>query len=131
MTSLMTSQVHPGFPGDINTPSPGVTDLLYATELARRGTVRAVLVSTIGLAFFPKDMKLTLTHAIANPVKTHIDCFRSFLFDCVGGDSAGFVVVGDHRCGWLRMPHFFEGDTERTRFLAIVEQGAEFGLGCT
>ncbi len=26
VTSVMTSQGHPGFPGDINTPSPGVSE---------------------------------------------------------------------------------------------------------
>ena len=60
--------------------------------------------------FSPVDLKLSLSDTIANPIKSHVDGFGAPLFDRVGGDSAGSVVVGDNRRGGLGVPHFFEGN---------------------
>jgi hypothetical protein len=70
------------------------------------------VVGTVRLAFAPVNLKLALADTIADPVKSHINCFGSFLFDGVSGDAAGSVVVGGHgRCGLL-VPHFFKGNAE-------------------
>ena len=39
-------------------------------------------VSDVGL---PVDEELTLTCAVAYPIKAHVDCFQSFLIDGVVG----------------------------------------------
>jgi hypothetical protein len=87
------------------------------------------IIGTISLSFAPLSLKLTLAHTIVNPVKTHIDRFRPFLSDCVGCNAASSIVVGRHGSGRLWIPHFFEGNAERARFLAVVEQGAQFSFG--
>jgi hypothetical protein len=51
----------------------------------------------------PVDVELTLAHAIANPIETHVDSFGAFLFDRVVGGAGGGSVVGDNDRGWLRM----------------------------
>ena len=40
-----------------------------------------VVVANVSDARLPVDEELTLACAIAYPIKAHIDCFRSFLFD--------------------------------------------------
>ena len=87
------------------------------------------VISAIGRAFAPIDLELALANAIANPIEAHVDDFGPLLLDGVGGDTAGSVIVGGHGSGRLWMAHFFEGNAEGTCFLAIMEQGAEFGFG--
>ena len=82
-----------------------------------------------GLAFAPIDLKLALAYTIADPIKPHIDCFGPFLFYSAGCDAACGIVVGCHGCGWLGVPHFFEGDAQRTGSFAVMEQSAYFGFG--
>ncbi len=42
------------------------------------------VISKIGLARFPVDMKLLLANAILDPVESHVHGFGPALDDCVG-----------------------------------------------
>jgi hypothetical protein len=68
------------------------------------------VVSTIGFALAPVDLKLALAHSIANPIKTHVDRFGAFLFNGVSDDATGGVVVCRHWSSGLGMAHFGVGD---------------------
>ena len=72
-------------------------------------------------AFFPVDVELSLSHAVANPIKAHVDSFGAFLFDGIVCDAGGGAVVGLDGCGGLRMIHFFESGADGAGFFEIVE----------
>ena len=95
-----------------------------------RGMMFGEVVGTVCGAFAPVDLKLALAYAIADPVKTHVDRFGPFLFDSVSDNSTGGVIIGGHRGGWLRVPHFGKSNAERACFFAIVEERTEFGFSC-
>jgi hypothetical protein len=61
------------------------------------------IVGPIGNTAAPMDVELTLAHAIANPIETHVNSFGAFLFDRVVGDTGGGSVVSDDDRRWLRM----------------------------
>ena len=52
-----------------------------------------VVVAKVSDARLPVDEELTLACAILYPIKTHIDRFRSFLFDGVFGEAVGGIIV--------------------------------------
>jgi hypothetical protein len=56
----------------------------------------------------PVDQELSLACPVLDPIKTHVDCFRLFLFDGVIGETFGSGVVDLHRRWWLRMSHLLE-----------------------
>jgi hypothetical protein len=82
-------------------------------------------------AAFPIDMELTLADAVANPVKAHINGFRTFLFDSIIGDSSCGAVVGHNGSGRLGMSKFFQAGAKRARIFAIVEKGGKLSFGGT
>ena len=45
------------------------------------------VVGLVEAAFLPEDMKLPLANAVADPVKAHVNCLGSLLFDGVIGDA--------------------------------------------
>jgi len=59
--------------------------------------------SPVGVAWLPKDMKLTLPFAVTDPIEAHVNGFGTFLFDSVIYDSAGCVVVSLQGHGGLRV----------------------------
>ena len=63
-----------------------------------------VVVANVSDARLPVDEELTLSCAIAYPVKSHIDRFRSFLFDGVVGEAVGGRVVNLDWRGRLWVP---------------------------
>ena len=73
-------------------------------------------------ALAPKNVKLSLPHAVANPIETHVNGFGAFLFDGIVGNARGRAVVGLDGGRWLRMPQFFEGCSDGAGLLAVVEQ---------
>ena len=59
-------------------------------------------ISEIVRAFAPLYIEMTLSDAIANPMKTHIDRLELLGFHSVGGDANGTGVVAEHYRGGLR-----------------------------
>ena len=68
-----------------------------------------------------KIFEVALADSIADPIEARVDGFGPFLFDGVGGDAAGGIIVGGHRGGRLWVAHFFEGNLQRTGFFSIME----------
>ena len=81
------------------------------------------VISTVGGSLSPNEKSLTLTDAVADPMKMHIYCFGSFLFHIFIGNAGGNDVVGDHRGGRLGVDQLFESDAYRRTFFAMVEKG--------
>jgi hypothetical protein len=94
------------------------------------GVMFGKVVGSVGDAAAPVDNELALADAVADPIKTHVHGFGSFLFDRVVGDAGGSAVVGDDRGCSLGMSEFFESDALRDGFLAIVVEASHFGFGC-
>ena len=65
------------------------------------------VVGVVEFAFLPVDVELFLIHAVAYPVKTHVDGFGAFLFNGIVGDTGGSCIISTYGCGWLRMSEFF------------------------
>jgi hypothetical protein len=89
------------------------------------GEVICEFVSTAS----PVNEELTLFDAIFDPVKTHVRCFGSALFHCVVGNSGRASIIGLDWCSGLWMPHVMQNGAKHGGFVAIVEKGAELGLG--
>jgi hypothetical protein len=47
-----------------------------------RWVMLAEIIGAVETALAPIYMKLALADTITNPVKSHANCFRMFLFDC-------------------------------------------------
>ena len=52
-----------------------------------------VIVAQVSDSRLPVDEELTLSCSVAYPIKAHVDCFRSFLFNVVVGKAVGGRVV--------------------------------------
>jgi len=96
-----------------------------------RWVMLAEIIGAVEAAFTPVDVKLALADAIANPVKAHVNCFRTFLFDCVIGNTGGSTVVSLNGSGRLRMAEFFKANTDRTRLFAVEVDGSELSFSST
>jgi hypothetical protein len=59
----------------------------------------------------PIDEELVLADMVFDPLKLHVDGFRSFLFDCVVRKANCSGVVGLHGFGWLGVAKFVKRDT--------------------
>ncbi len=57
------------------------------------GMMLGKIVGPVGVAWLPKDMKVTLPFAVTEPIEVHVNGFGTFLFDSVIYDSTGCVVV--------------------------------------
>jgi membrane protein YqaA with SNARE-associated domain len=88
-----------------------------------RWVVLCEIVSFVEATFFPMDVKLSLTHAVEDPVKMHINRFGSFLFYSIVGNAGGGVVVYLYGRRWLGMAQLFEGGSDGAGLFAVVEQG--------
>ena len=86
------------------------------------------VIGLVGSSWFPVDEKLALADSVADPIETHIHSFGTFLFDIIGGDTYCSGVVGLERCRRLRMPQFFQRNSQWDRGLAVVEERSQFGF---
>jgi hypothetical protein len=91
-----------------------------------RGMVLGKVVSEIFFTSTPMNDEVALLDSIADPVKAHVNCFGSALFDCFVGNASGAGTVGLDWCGSLRMVHFLKCNAERETVASVVEYGAEF-----
>ena len=87
------------------------------------------VITKVVLAWLPVYDELALSHPVFHPIKTHVHCFGSALFDSVVGDAGGDLVVSGDWSGGLRVAEFFEGGAEWHGVLAVVEEGGSFGFG--
>jgi len=88
-----------------------------------------LVVSKILLPGVPFKFVGILCHLITYPKIPHFHRSQSLSFHGVICDADGGGVVAMHRCSWLGMPQFFEGESKNYSFLAIKEESAEFSLG--
>jgi len=79
------------------------------------------IIGAVGVARSPKDVKLSLSDTIPDPIEAHVDGFGPFLFDGVIGNAASSAVVGLEWCGWLRVAKFIQGNAHGTNGLCIQE----------
>jgi hypothetical protein len=86
------------------------------------------VIGAVEGAFSPEDIELFLADAVANPIKAHVHCFGSFLFDGVVGNAGRCGVVRDQGRGWLRVSEFDKAGADGARFFCIVEHASEFPL---
>ena len=87
------------------------------------------VISEVVGAFAPVDEKLSLGDTVADPIKTHIHCFGSTLFDGVVADAGGAGVVRLDGSSGLRVAHVGEGGAEHGGFLTVLEERTEFSFG--
>ena len=86
------------------------------------------VVGFVDAAFLPINVVLPLSYSVADPVESHVNGLRTFLFDSVVGNPGGGAVVSLYGGGWLGMAHFGEGCSDGTGVFEVVEEAAEFHL---
>ena len=79
------------------------------------------VIGAVDCGLAPVDVILALAHAIANPIKSHVDCFGPFLFDGVIGETGGRGVVGFDGSGWLWVPKLGQARPNRASFFSVVK----------
>ena len=62
-----------------------------------------VKVSKVGGTPLPGNVELVLLNLILNQMKTHVNCFGSFLFHSFGRDAVSRCVVTNNNSGRLRV----------------------------
>ena len=86
------------------------------------------VVGLVEAAFLPIDVKLSLANAVADPIKAHVNCLGSLLFDGVIGNACGSAIVHLDGHWGLQMVQFNESCLEGVGFFAVVEEGSKFSL---
>ena len=69
---------------------------------------------------------MVLSKSVNDPVESHINSFRAFLFDGFVEETVGCAVVGLDRGRGLFMTHFEKCILDGFRILAVDEDGANF-----
>ena len=64
------------------------------------------------------------------PKIPHIHGARSLPLDCVIDNAHRCRVVDVDGCGRLRVPHFFQCETDNSGFHGVEEECPQFGFGC-
>ena len=86
--------------------------------------VLSEIISVIVGSFSPMYKELTMLYSVFDPVKPHIHCFGSTLFNSVVADAGSASVVGlNWSCG-LWMAHLVEGGAQSACFLGVEEEGS-------
>ena len=81
--------------------------------------VLSVLVYQVSASREPVNHELSLVGTIPDPVETHVNCLRPFLFDGVVGKT-NYCVVFNLRGSWrLGMPKFLKCHTERSGVFGV------------
>jgi len=89
------------------------------------------VICMIGVSGLPENVKLSLSYLVSDPIKLHVNCLGSFLFECVIGNSTSCAVVCLQWCGQLWMSKFFQCNAERTCMLGIEKKCSQFSFSCT
>jgi hypothetical protein len=96
-----------------------------------RRVVFAEIIGAVEAALLPIDVKVALADAVTNPVKSHVNCFRMFLFDGVVGNTGSSTVVSLNGSRRLRMSKFFKANTDRAGLFAVEVDGSELSFSGT
>jgi hypothetical protein len=94
------------------------------------GEVLHKIVREVFGAWSPNYLELSLTGAVSEPVKSHVDGFGVALFDGVIEDSFSAFVVSSNHCGRLIVSQFDERLSDWASILCDHEGGCHFGLCC-
>ena len=86
------------------------------------------VVGVVGFSRAPDNDKVFLVDAVTDPVVSHVDCFRSALFDGAICDPDGALVVTYDRCGALGVSEVGEGVAEDFGCDPVHEHGGVFCL---
>ena len=78
------------------------------------------VVSLVEASLPPVDVVLTLSDAVAYPIKAHVHGFGASLFDVISGYSDSGAVVTFNWCCWLWVTEFFETDPNGACCFGIV-----------
>ena len=80
------------------------------------------VVGLVVCTFAPVDNELALTNSVTHPIKSHVYCFGTALFDSVVDNSGGAGIVSlDVGC-WLRMSHVGECGAKPDSIFSIEEK---------
>ena len=77
---------------------------------------------------FPVDVKLPLFHSVSDPIKSHINCFGSSLFDLVIDYTFSAGIVSLNWGGRLWMSEEVKSVAEGAGILCIMEEGSNFSF---
>ena len=80
-----------------------------------------VVLSFIGTAFVPKNVKVFLVDMIMDPIKAHINDLGAFLFDGVISNARCSTVISLDGSGRLRMTQFFRSCANGAGFLVNMK----------
>jgi len=94
-----------------------------------RSKVLRVVVGKIANARLPLDDELAILDAIMEPIETHVNGFRAFLFNSSIEDATGDTVVSCDDSDRLGPSHFMESLPEWDSGLGIDESRAGLGFG--
>ena len=86
-----------------------------------QGKVFGEIISLIFVAGFSINVEVFLYDTVADPMVAHVEGARTLSANGVVGDAVGRRVIGDDRCGWLRMFHFGQRSTDDFGLLAVDE----------
>ena len=86
------------------------------------------VVREVFLARVPSYIDIFSCDLVCDPEETHLHGARTLFFDTVIGDAGGCFVIAVHWCRRLGMAQFFKDEPHNFSFLAVQEEGAEFGL---
>ena len=78
-------------------------------------------VCEVVFSFAPRDGKVALPYAIANPMEAHVDGLRALDFARVIGDSRGGCVIAHDEGGRLRVAESFPNGTFPFALLSVKE----------
>ena len=104
----------------------------------RRGCIRRVfvcdapangfceIIRQVLKAWAPVNFELALFHPILDPIKAHVDCLGSFLFDCFVHDVVCSGVIRSQRRWGLCVAQLGECDSERGATLGVVKARSNF-----
>ena len=89
----------------------------------------SVIIGKVVRPWPPIDQELSVAGPVLDPIKTHVDCLGSFLFDRVIGETFGSRVVDLHWRWRLRVAHLLERGSNGDGFLSVEVRGGNFGFG--
>ena len=88
-----------------------------------------VVVCKVGVSRGPFNGELPLVNSVWDPVETHVHSLGPLEFVVTVGKSTGSGIVGGDFGGTrLLMAKLLQDVSDENSFLAIVEEGAHFGL---
>ena len=120
MFSLCVVDCESGW-GIVNINLTNLTVMLYRVCFCEK-------VGEVHGSWLPLYAKVSLFHAVADPVKAHVDGLGVFLFHSVERETDGALVVAGDERGWLGITELGERDAERLGFRCDGEECSVFSF---